>query len=79
MSAILFENFEQMDYVQECYRKQIDQLNEHTAKRELELEKMHEELRKAQLDCCHQLVVDYANLPIDIGVVNDEQQEQQIK
>lgn len=68
-----------MDYLEEIYREQIDQLNEDVAKRELELENMQEEFKKVNLDHFHQLEVDSAKLPKNIRVVNDEQQEKHIK
>jgi hypothetical protein len=79
MSAMVIENFGQMDYLEQSYRQQIDQLNEDVVKRELQLEKMQDEFKKVHLDRCHQLEVDSAKLPKDTRVVNDEQHEQRIK
>jgi len=73
------ESKKEMDYLEQSYRQQIDQLNSDITKRELELEEMEEEFKKAHLDRCHQLEVDSAKLPKDALVANDEQHEQQIK
>jgi len=69
----------EMDYLEQSYRQQIDQLNEDVVKGELQLEKMQDEFKKVHLDRCHQLEVDSAKLPKDTRVVNDEQHEQRIK
>ncbi|KAH9299221.1 hypothetical protein KI387_030903, partial [Taxus chinensis] len=68
------ESKKEMDYLEQIYREQIDQLNEDIAKREQELEKMQEEFKISHLDRCHQLEVDSAKLPYDKKANNDEQQ-----
>jgi len=73
------ESKKEMDYLEQSYRQQIDQLNEDIANRELELENMQDEFKKGHLDRCRQLEVDSAKLPKATQVMNDEQQEQQIK
>jgi hypothetical protein len=73
------ESKKEMDYLEQSYRQQIDQLNEDVVKGELQLEKMQDEFKKVHLDRCHQLEVDSAKLPKDTRVVNDEQHEQRIK
>ena len=54
-----------MEYLEQSYRQQIDQLNEDVVKGELQLEKMQEEFKKVHLDHCHQLEVDSTKLPKD--------------
>eukprot|EP01018_Ginkgo_biloba_P035339 Gb_06157 [translate_table: standard] len=69
----------EMDCLEQSYRQQIDQLYEDVSRREQELEKMHEEFKIAHLDRCQQLEVDSVKIPKDTKVVNDKQQEEQIK
>ena len=76
---MLIENCGQVDYLEQSYREQIDQLNADITKGESEMEEMEEEFKKAHLDHCHQLEINFAKLPKGAQVVNDEQQEQQIK
>ncbi|GLJ47297.1 hypothetical protein SUGI_0998730 [Cryptomeria japonica] len=73
------ESKKEMDYLEQSYRHQIDQLNEAIAEREQELEKVQEEFKISHLDRCHQLQVDSAKLPKDKKVSNDKQHEEQIK
>ncbi|GLJ47294.1 hypothetical protein SUGI_0998700 [Cryptomeria japonica] len=73
------ENKKEMDYLEQSYREQIDQLNVDIAQRECELEKMQEQFKASHLHRCHQLEVDCAKLPKDNKVDDDKQLEEQIK
>lgn len=70
------ESKREMDYLEKCYKEQIDQLFEDIMKREHALEKMQGEFKKSHMDRCHQLEVDCAMLPKDTENGKDEQEQQ---
>lgn len=70
------ESKREMDYLEKCYKEQIDQLFEDIVKREHALEKMQGEFKKSHMDRCHQLEVDCAKLPKDTENGKDEQEQQ---
>lgn len=70
------ESKREMDYLEKCYKEQIDQLFEDIMKREHVLEKMQGEFKKSHLERCHQLEVDRAKLPKDTENGKDEQEQQ---
>lgn len=70
------ESTREMNYLEESYRKELQQLSEDITRREQELEKMQEDFKKEYMDRCHQLEVDCVNLPQDMKIGKDEQEEQ---
>lgn len=69
------ESKREMDYLEKCYKEQIEQLFEDIVKREHALEKMQGEFKKSHIDRCHQLEVDCAKLQ-DTENAKDEQEQQ---
>eukprot|EP01018_Ginkgo_biloba_P024771 Gb_11727 [translate_table: standard] len=69
------ESKREMDYLEQSYRQQIDQLFEDIARREQKIENIQEEFKKVHIDRCHQLEVDSAKFSKDMKIGKDEQEQ----